>query len=214
MTDVVDLRAVLRGKQLLIFDFDGTLADTSPLHAAAFSETLHPLGITIHYPDIAGLKTTDAMRRCLTIVGREFTEADIAALTAAKQRRVRELIERSLEPLPGVDEFLRWARPRYRLAIYTSGSRGTVSLALKKLGYTEWFDPMVFGEDVQHGKPDPEGFLKILNLTQASPKAAMVFEDSTSGIESAKASQMEVIDIQTIAFSSIYKVMQGQEYGQ
>ena len=55
----------LDGKRLLIFDFDGTLADTSPLHARAFVETLEPLGVPVYYPALAGLKTRDAIEKAL-----------------------------------------------------------------------------------------------------------------------------------------------------
>ena len=63
------MHQLLQGKRLLIFDFDGTVADTSPLHAAAFAQVLAPLGIAVDYPAIAGLKTLDAMRKCLAAGG-------------------------------------------------------------------------------------------------------------------------------------------------
>jgi len=201
MKPPADLLEALRGKRLLIFDFDGTIADTTPLHAAAFSETLAPLGMTVHYPDIAGRKTADALRHCLTGAGREFTEADIMALTAEKQQRVRQMITQSLQPLPGVDEFLRWARPRYRLAMYTSGSRGTVSLALEKLGYTGWFDPLICADDVAFAKPDPEGFLTVLQITGIPASEALVFEDSDVGFLAASVAGLAYFDVRMMIWS-------------
>ena len=114
-------RKRLEGKRLLIFDFDGTLANTSPLHAAAFAQVLSPLGVRVDYPSIAGLKTLDAMRSCLASHARELSEDELAALAKAKQLEVRRLIGAGLDPLPGVDPFLRWARDAYQLAMVTSG---------------------------------------------------------------------------------------------
>lgn len=75
-----NLEDALRGKRLLIFDFDGTVADTTHLHAAAFSEVLATLGIEVDYPSIAGLKTLDAMRQCLHGAGHVLDESALAAL--------------------------------------------------------------------------------------------------------------------------------------
>jgi HAD superfamily hydrolase (TIGR01509 family) len=185
----------LAGKRLLIFDFDGTLADTSPLHARAFVETLTPLGVPVDYPRLAGLKTRDAMEKAFRSVNRASQEVDVGALVAEKQRRVRELIEQELKPSPRIDAFLRWAQMRFRLAMVTSGSRGTIDLALRKLRYENWFDPLICAEDVERAKPEPEGFLKALELAQCEAPAALIFEDSESGFAAARAAGIEFIDV-------------------
>lgn len=189
------LSEMLQGKRLLIFDFDGTVADTTPLHAAAFAKVLEPLGIAVDYPRIAGLKTLDAMRQCLKEAGQTLGEAELAALVTAKQHCARLMIARALLPLPGIDEFLRWARPRYKLAMVTSGSRGTVSLALEKLGYGAWFEPLICADDVVMAKPAPEGFLKALQLTGVQARDALVFEDSDAGIAASQQAGIEVVDV-------------------
>jgi len=192
-----DLLKLLQGKQLLIFDFDGTVADTSLLHAAAFEQVLSPLGVTVDYSNIAGLKTLDAMRKCLAAIGRELPNEDLEVLVETKQKLVRQMIATHLAPLPGVDEFLRWARSRYRLSMATSGSRGTVQLALAKLGYEGWFDPVVCAEDVRYAKPNPEVFLKVLRVTGVPATAALVFEDSVAGIKASENAAIDCFDIIT-----------------
>ena len=198
MKPAANLAEALRGKRLLIFDFDGTVADTTPLHAAAFSQTLAPLGIAVDYANIAGLKTLDAMRQCLNGAGRTLDEDVLAALVTAKQHCVRQMLDHALQPLPGVDAFLRWARPRYKLAMVTSGSRGTVSLALEKLGYTGWFDPLICADDVEMAKPAPEGFLMALQLTALSAGDALVFEDSEAGFVAADAAGLMYVDVHVL----------------
>lgn len=194
MTSPIHPNRLLHRKQLLIFDFDGTVADTTPLHTAAFAQVLRPLGITVDYPAIAGLKTVDAFRQCLASARRLLGDDEIAALVTSKQQAVRQMIASGLAPLPGVDAFLQWARPRFRLAMVTSGSRGTVSLALEQLGYTGWFDPLICAEDVAHAKPAPDGFLKALRLTGVPADEALVFEDSQAGFTAAAAAGLDFSD--------------------
>ena len=201
MKAAASLLQALEGKKLLIFDFDGTVANTSPLHAEAFSQVLAPLVNSVDYPSIAGLKTRDAIRQCLNRAGRMFSDAEVQALVFEKQKLVRKMINQGLEPLPGVDEFLRWARPRYRLAMATSGSRGTVSLALKKLGYFGWFDPLVCSDEVSRGKPDPACFLQVLEITGFPTSEALIFEDSDVGIEAAQGAGVACLDVSGTAIS-------------
>jgi HAD superfamily hydrolase (TIGR01509 family) len=189
-----DLPSLLAGKQLLIFDFDGTVADTTPLHADAFSMVLSPMGIAVNYPELAGLKTLDAMRKCLVDAYLVPSDEELLKLVSAKQQAVRYMISRELSTLPGVDEFLRWARPCYRLGMATSGSRGTVELALQKLGYVGWFEPLVCADDVLNAKPDPEGFLTVLKMTGTKAADALVFEDSTAGFAAAQAAGLAYVD--------------------
>ena len=201
MKAVASLLQALEGKKLLIFDFDGTVANTSPLHAEAFSQVLAPLVNRVDYPSIAGLKTWDAIHQCLERAGRILSNAEVQALVFEKQELVRQMINQGLEPMSGVDEFLRWARPRYRLAMATSGSRGTVSLALKKLGYLGWFDPLVCSEEVSSGKPDPACFLQVLAITGFSASEALIFEDSDVGIEAAQCAGVAYYNVSDTAIS-------------
>jgi HAD superfamily hydrolase (TIGR01509 family) len=191
-----ELESALQGKQLLIFDFDGTLADTSPLHAKAFEETLSSQGIPVNYESIAGRKTADAILLCYSDAGLPPPDSKtLEALVAAKQSRVRALIQSELQPLPGVEEFLRWVKPRFQLALVTSGSRATVELALKKLGFQDYFPVAVFAEDVGRGKPDPEGFSLVLSTTEVPVSEAIIFEDSETGYLAASAVGAACIDL-------------------
>lgn len=189
------LLSQLQGKKLLIFDFDGTVADTSSLHAAAFEAVLYPLGVPVHYPSIAGMKTADAIICCASTGSVSLSRDELDYLVAAKQKLVREMMLTQLVPLPGVDRFLRWARHHYRLSMATSGSRGTVGLALDKLGYAQWFDPLVCAEDVEYAKPHPEAFEKVLKISGFSPESALVFEDSNAGLMAAKAAKVDCVHI-------------------
>jgi HAD superfamily hydrolase (TIGR01509 family) len=199
------MRSLLAGKSVLIFDFDGTVAETTSLHARAFSETLAPFGVPVDYPSIAGLKTQDAIVRCLRMGSRCETDFDLSALVAEKQRRARTLIARELMPIPAVEAFLVRARTCFRMALVTSGSRGTVTLALRKLGYEDWFDPIVCQEDVSRAKPAPDGFLKALAAIPSRPDQALAFEDSQFGFEAARAAGLAVVDAKSVRWSCVFE---------
>ena len=202
MPPFTGIRSLFAGRTSLIFDFDGTIAETGPLHARAFEETLAPLGVAAHYSTIAGLKTQEAILRCLRTEGRSEADFDLVALVAEKQQRVRKLIAERLEPIAAVDAFLVWARSRFRMALVTSGSRGTVTLALRKLGYEGWFDPIVCAEDVARAKPAPDGLLKAVAALQVRPEQALVFEDTAFGFEAAHAAGLAVVDVNTLDWSN------------
>ena len=196
------MRSLLAGRRSLIFDFDGTIAETTPLHALAFKETLAPLGVAVDYPSIAGLKTRDAIVYCLRRGGRCETDFDLPALIAEKQKRARKLIGEKLEPIAVVEAFLARARSYFRMALVTAGSRNTVTLALRKLGYQDWFDPIVCAEDVARAKPAPVGLLKALAIMQVRPDQALVFEDAEYGFEAARAAGLAVVDARSLDWSA------------
>lgn len=189
------LAAQLAGRELLIFDFDGTIADSSPLHEAAFKAVLEPFGIAVDYPKLAGRSTRDAVRLCFQLAGRAEPEAALAdALAVRKQVLGRELIANQLEAIPATTALLEWARPRFALALVSSGSRATIELSLTRLGMADWFRPVITADELDRAKPDPQGFLMALDHAGVAPGAALVFEDAESGFESARCAGIEWVD--------------------
>lgn len=190
-----ELACLLDGRSLLIFDFDGTIADSSPLHEQAFCEVLEPLGLRVDYARLAGRTTIDAVRDCFEFNVRAEPESElIAELVRQKQARGRELIASRLTAFPAAAALLRWTRTRYRLSLVTSGSRATIDLALARLGLADWFDPMLTADDLERAKPDPQGFLQALQIAGVAPEQALVFEDSAAGFEAARRAGLDVVD--------------------
>ncbi len=195
---LVDL---LLDKKLLIFDFDGTIADTSPIHEMSFNKTLSPWDVKVNYSSIAGMRTYDAFKKIFFNMKLDISEFDIQELTLKKQSNVRVLMHENLQALPGVDQFLRWARLHFPLAIYSSGSRQTVKLALEILGFNDWFSPVICSEDVVQAKPHPEGYLRVLELKSILAKDALIFEDSNFGIEAARLAKIPYLDVRISPFT-------------
>ncbi len=190
-----ELAELLRRKRLLIFDFDGTIADSSPLHSRAFNEAFAGHGIAVDYDRITGLTTEAAVARICKEAGLRLGDGEQSALVVDKRRRARALIENGLEPLEGSLEFLRAARGRYAFALCTSASRPTLEASLRRLGIDDCFDSIRTAEDVSAGKPAPEGFLKTLAWHGVQPDEALVFEDADSGMAAAEAAGVDAIRI-------------------
>lgn len=186
--------APLAGRQLLIFDLDGTVADTAPAHEAAFNAILARFGITVDYPEIAGLRTDEALDKVLRDHGITVPAEERARLIEEKRVAARAALH-DVAPLPGALDFIAWARPRYRLAMASSGSGASVRLVIDRLGLSGCFDPLVSGDEVAHPKPDPEPFRRCLELTGIAADAALVFEDADAGMASARSAGIATVRI-------------------
>lgn len=186
--------ALLAGRRLFIFDLDGTLAHTSPVHAEAFRTALAPRCVPVDYPSIAGLTTAEAMRRLLESAGQQADDTALAALLAAKRAAARAGLV-CVGEIPGATAFVAQASATHRLALCTSAARTTADGTLAALGLTGCFDPIVTAEDMVRGKPAPDGFLAVLEQTGIAAGDALVFEDSDAGIESARAAGIDAIRI-------------------
>jgi HAD superfamily hydrolase (TIGR01509 family) len=178
---------------LLIFDLDGTLVDSSPLHARAFSDAFAPHGIDVNYPTIAGLTTAAAVDRIASLAGLALSADDRARLIADKQARSVRLMQAELRALEGAVEFVRAAEGRFERALCTSASRAGADAALAKVGLAGQFDTLISAEMVSRGKPDPEVFLMALELHHMPADHALVFEDAESGLAAARAAGIEVV---------------------
>jgi HAD superfamily hydrolase (TIGR01509 family) len=189
------LAELLRAKRLLIFDFDGTIVDSSPLHARAFSEAFAADGVPVDYATIAGLTTDTAVDQVARGARLPLDAEKRAFLIADKRARALRLIEAELEPIPGSVDFLERARGLFPLALCTSGSRPTIERALERVGLVGVFDPVVTAGDVRHGKPHPEGFLKAAAQRGVAPADALVFEDAPSGLAAARAAGMDTVHV-------------------
>ena len=202
-----DIENILRNKTLLILDFDGTIADTSELHKLAFVKVLEKYSIPFDYRKIAGQKTINALRNCFKHANYKIKDSELNDLVKDKQNVARKLIseDNNIFPLPGVYDFLHWAKDQFILVVASSGSRITVTLALEKLGYADFFKSVICAEDILNSKPDPEIFLKALSITKCSKNEAIIFEDSDSGIQAAQASGISYIDVRELPFTSIIR---------
>lgn len=190
----------------LILDFDGVVIDSEPVHLDCFRRVLKPLGISLtteaYYSEYLGFDDHDCFAAVGRANGREFSEKEIAEMTAAKTALLKEAFSKSLRPLPGAAELIRSAaKARVPVAVCSGALRGEIELAGRGIGIWDLLATVVAAEDVRHGKPDPEGYqLTLRRLAEAAGRdiqasRCVVLEDSPAGIAAAKAVGMIVVGV-------------------
>ena len=200
-------KILIKKAKFLIFDFDGTIANTTPLHEAAFKKIFKPFKISFNYCEIAGKSTKEAISYTLKKNKLKLKSDEIKNLITRKQSLVREQLKYSsnFEAMPYVKDFIKKSSEFYTLAIASSGSRTTIELALGKLELKNFFSYILCSEDVKEAKPSPEIFLKVLNLTNFNKEEALIFEDSYNGIKASNAAKIPVINITEYSFKKLLK---------
>lgn len=188
----------------IIFDFDGVIADTEPLHFAAFRHTLAEIGISLtesdYYANYLGYDDRGCFLAALIAHKRPTDLGTLEALMPRKARAYLESVKNHLVIFPGVREFVHEAAAAYPLAIASGALRHEIEVILEQAGLQKEFLHITSAEDVTLGKPDPEPFLHALNaLNRQRPEqtiaagSCLVIEDSIPGIRSAKAAGMKVL---------------------
>lgn len=186
----------------LIFDVDGTLAETEEVHRAAFNQTFAEAGLDWNW-------SVETYKQLLKVTGgRERMEhfarinnlavPDCAALHKIKTGNYNDLIAHSGVVLrPGVEALLRSARASgMKLAIATTTSRPNMnSLISSTLGTSalDWFEAICCGEDVKIKKPDPEVYVLALEKCGVAAGQAIAFEDSANGLKAAKSARLACV---------------------
>lgn len=193
----MNIERLIKNAKFIIFDFDGTIADTSLLHEAAFQKIFEPFQISINYCEIAGKSTKEALEYILRKNNLELNHEEKNHLIIKKQFLVREKIKysSSFKSIPYVKEFINKLSQLYTLGIASSGSRQTIELALTRLDLIKYFKYILCSEDVKKSKPSPEIFLKIIKLAKFKREEALIFEDSYNGIKASNAAKIPVIDV-------------------
>lgn len=196
----------VQAMQAVIFDFDGVIADTEPLHFAGLRRTLAEIGITLternYYANYLGFDDRGCILEALRVHGRPTEPALVQALMQRKAAAYLASIQDHPVIFPGVRSFVEEAAARYPLAIASGALRLEIELILEHAGIRKAFRHITSAEDVAHGKPHPEPFLHALaglNGTARgsgiSPGDCLVIEDSLPGIRAAKAAGMKVLAV-------------------
>lgn len=190
----------------IIFDFDGVIADTEPLHFAGFRQTLTEIGISLTESDYYANYLGYDDRGCfLTALTAHRRPTDLAAITKLMQRKAHaylESVKGHLVIFPGVREFVQEAAATYPLAIASGALRHEIEFILEQAGLRKEFLHITGAEDVTNGKPDPEPFRHALDaLNRQRPKqtiapgSCLVIEDSIPGLRGAKTAGMKVLAV-------------------
>jgi HAD superfamily hydrolase (TIGR01509 family) len=199
-------RDVIARARALIFDVDGTMAETEEVHRRAFNDAFARVGLDWHWdPATYGklLRVAGGKERISAFAMRKrsmplLSNREIAELHRIKTERYVELIATGGCPLrPGVEVLLRKARRRsQRLAIATTTSHANIDALLSvALGedWAEWFEAIVAGDDVREKKPAPDVYLMMLARLSLPASRCIAIEDSRNGLVAASRAGIPVL---------------------
>ncbi len=191
-----------------VFDFDGVIVDSEPLHYAGFRDTLAEESIRLdredYYAHYLGCDDHDCFFKVLQAAGQQPEPGRIAALTRRKTARMQQLFAESIQAMPGAVTLIESLAARSTLLAICSGAlRDEIHQAARAVGVHRHFPVIVAAEDVQAGKPDPEGYLQACRLLgrqsgrDLNPGRTVVIEDSPFGIQAGKKAGMAVLAVTT-----------------
>ena len=209
-----DAAELIQRAAALIFDVDGTLAETEELHRQAFNQAFARHGLDWQwdravYKDL--LRVTGGKERIRAYHGRlriapPLSDQDVAELHRIKTSHYAELVETGCCPLrPGVAELLAAAKARgQRLAIATTTSHGNIDALLSGPLGKRWaadFDAIVAGDDIRHKKPAPDVYLDVLARLKLDASNCVAIEDSANGLIAASRANIPVLITRSIFFA-------------
>jgi HAD superfamily hydrolase (TIGR01509 family) len=180
----------------VLFDFDGTLADTEPLHHACWREVLRSKGVELtweYYRDhCIGISDREMLAALGRLAGLPQEEDEISWLYALKKNRFIDIASHSNLISPATREAVLAIR-NVRLGVVTSCERADIAPILKREGLLCALHAQVYGDDVIRLKPAPEPYL--LALERLGVQTALVFEDSLAGVQSAMSAGCRTIHV-------------------
>lgn len=180
----------------LVFDFNGTLSHDEPILCEIFMELFaahgKPLSAQEYFDVLAGLSDPEIVRAWL---GRDHPDVD--EVIEERIRRYRAAVADGSSVPEELREAVRWAAERVPLAVVSGAARPEIEPVLEAAGIAGCFRAIVPAEDVEHGKPHPDGYLRALELLGDGIAAAevVVFEDTEAGVASAKDAGMRCLAV-------------------
>jgi beta-phosphoglucomutase len=193
--------------EAVIFDFDGIIVDTEPLHYRAFHRVLDPVGMGFTWEEYVatymGFDDRDAFREAFRRCGRELDGGALRDLVVAKSLVFLDILRAGVEPYPGVVPMVASLHAAgIPMAICSGALRSDITPILGGLGIEGRFPVIVTADDVRRSKPDPECYaLAFRRLSEmypsrvTSPGNSFAIEDTPAGIRAAKDAGLRVLAV-------------------
>lgn len=189
----------------LIFDLDGTLADTMPVHFHAYKNILREFGIDFTpelFATLAGIPAVGTIQKLNEMFGTKMDAEKIGNLKEAEYEKIMH----KMKPVEPVIELVKKYHGKLPMAVGTGGYKRLAWKTMRLLGLDEYFNILVSAEDVARPKPYPDTFLKCAELMGVDPRVCEVFEDGEPGIVAARAAGMRATLV-----TDYYEVTTGKE---
>lgn len=180
----------------LIFDMDGVLIDSEPMHLLAYQEFLKEFGVLFSEADNRPFLGRKDVELAEHLISQHGLPLDALQLVEKKEKILTRLFSSRLEPMPGVVQILQRAQLlALPCAVASSATLPTIKKVTDSLGIARYFQTLTSGDEVPHGKPAPDVYLLAAERIGVLPINCLVVEDSFNGILAAKAAGMKCIAI-------------------
>jgi beta-phosphoglucomutase len=183
----------------IVFDFDGVLADSEPLHLRAYQEVLSSLGVTLtredYYARFLGYNDEEMFRKLAEAQGWSMDERRLEALIAEKCQVYDAVIEVTDVLYPGAAACIERMAAAFPLGIASGALRHEIEAVLRREGLERHFRFIVASGDTPQSKPAPDPYRRAAELHGLPPAACLAIEDSRWGIESAKSAGLSCIAV-------------------
>ncbi len=190
-----------RDLQAIVFDFDGVLADTEPLHLRAFQQALGPVGVTLepsdYYARYLGYDDDGVLAAIARDRRLDWGPDDLAGLARTKAACFRTVVDVCPVLFDGVRDAVRAWADAVPMAIASGALRDEIELILAAAGLLDVFPVIVAAGETPEGKPAPDPYRAALERLRVEPARTVAVEDSLWGIESARAAGMKVVAVTT-----------------
>jgi len=181
----------------LIFDCDGTLTDSMPLHYVAWREVMSRHGISFDEDRFYALGGMPTDKIIAMLADENGLSLDAQEVAREKERAFLHNLH-LLDEIPAVTQIVRQQRGRLKMAVASGGFRNVILRQIKQIGLEGWFDAVVTAEDTQRHKPEPDVFLEAARRLKVAPTRCRVYEDSELGIAAARRAGMQWVDVRTL----------------
>jgi beta-phosphoglucomutase len=192
----------------ILFDFDGVLVNSEPLHFFSFQEVLKAEKIELtesqYYSELIGFDDKGAFKHIFELNGRVLDpKTFLRVMTRKKECMMEQIFSRKYSALPGVEHFVRAVWRHYPLAVCSGALREEIETMLEGVALRDCFSVVVSAEDVTLGKPDPEGYLLTTQLLAEKCKKAikpadcLVIEDAPTVARSVRTVGFPVLGVAT-----------------
>ena len=190
----------------VVFDFDGIIVDSEPLHCRAFQKLLEPLGAGFTWDEYVerymGFDDRDAFREAFRVHGLTLDDEKLSLLIASKAAMFQEVAAEGVNSYPGAVELIRQLSGKTPLALCSGALLSDIEPVLRMLSIPDAFDCIVTADDVAASKPDPASYLlaiqrlrQLFPSQQIHPALSVAIEDTPAGISSAKTAGLRVLSV-------------------
>ena len=181
----------------LIFDCDGTLTDSMPLHFICWRQTMLAHGLEFSEDRFYALGGMPTSKIIAMLSQEQGVPVDVDSVAMQKEQAFIDRLH-TLEPIPQIVEIARQARGKLPMAVASGGYRDIIHQQLEVIGCGGWFDTVVSAEDTQRHKPEPDVFLEAARRLNVPPHLCTVYEDADLGVEAARRAGMQCVDVREV----------------